>query len=488
MRALLPALFAAFAALAGPPPTLRVDYHHTGTAASEVFAVDRVVLEPLPWPGHPAQAVDGSNLGKYLFEVRDRATNRLCYSRGFASVFGEWEGTEEARRAARTFEESLRFPAPAAPVQVILKKRDARNAFREVWSFLLDPADPGIQTAPPPRPSPLIAFQRAGDPEAKVDLLVLGDGYTLEERPKFEQDARRLLDLLFATAPFQGHRQAFNLWGLCPAAAQSGISRPSTGRHRRSPLGCSYDAFGSERYVLTFENKALRDAASWAPYEFIAILVNGGTYGGGGILGQYATVASDNAYAPYLFIHEFAHHFAGLADEYYTSEVAYGTGQERLEPWEPNATADPRGGKWAALLSPGVPLPTPWRKQAFEDYSREAQARRRKLRAERRPEQEMEALFREEEAFETRLLGGDAHSGRVGAFEGAHYEATGYFRSQEDCIMFTRDPVPFCAACRAALERVIRWNSQPPAPHPGPTGLHSPPAGKAEGRPGHGTR
>ena len=203
------------------------------------------------------------------------------------------------------------------------------------------------------------------------------------------------------------------------------------------------------------EHQALRDAASWAPYEFLVILVNGQTYGGGGIHGQYATVAADNAFAPYLFIHEFAHHFAGLADEYYTSDVAYEGSKERVEPWEPNVTADPKGRKWAGLLSPALPLPTPWRKKEFEAYSQEIQRRRRQIRAERRPEEVMDALFREEEAFDTRLLGGDLHSGKVGTFEGANYEAAGVFRSQEDCIMFSRDPVPFCAACRRALAAVI---------------------------------
>ena len=47
------------------------------------------------------------------------------------------------------------------------------------------------------------------------------------------------------------------------------------------------------------------------------------------------------------------------------------------------------------------------------------------------------------------------HSGQVGAFEGAAYEATGYYRSQTDCTMFTRDAVPFCAACQVAIRRVI---------------------------------
>ena len=59
--------------------TMRLDYYHTGDASQEVFSVDRVVIEPLPWPGNPAQAIDDSNLGKYLFEVRDLKTKQLCF-------------------------------------------------------------------------------------------------------------------------------------------------------------------------------------------------------------------------------------------------------------------------------------------------------------------------------------------------------------------------------------------------------------------------
>ena len=455
LRTLCPVLATAFLA-AAPPRTLRVDYFHTGTATTEQFSLDRTVQEPLPWPGNPAKSLDASNLGKYYFEVVDRATNQVLYSRGFCSIFGEWEGTDEAKTQARTFSESLRFPEPSGPVQINLKKRDARNAFREMWSFTLDPKDMFIDRALPPSPGRLIALQKSGDPADKVDFLILGDGYTPAELPKFEKDARRLMEQLFATSPYKEHRRDFNVWGLCPPARESGIARPSTGVQRRSPLGCAYDTFGSERYVLTLENRALRDAASFGPYEFMEILVNGQTYGGGGIFGLYGTVASDNAFSPYIFVHEFGHHFAGLADEYYTSDVAFEASKERPEPWEPNATADPRNPKWKALLGPGVPLPTPWKKQAFEQASYAYQKERRQIRAENRPESEMEALMLRVKASEGVLLGTDAWSGKVGAFEGANYEATGYFRAQEDCIMFSRNDVPFCAACRAAIENVIR--------------------------------
>jgi IgA Peptidase M64/Peptidase M64 N-terminus len=443
---------------AGAPRTFRVDYFHTGTASEERFSLDRLVLEPLAWPGNPSHPIDDTNSGKYLFEVRDRATNTLLYSRGFASIYGEWETSPEAKEQVRTFSESLRFPQPQAPVQVVLKKRDGRtNLFHEAWSLLVDPKDMFVDDSAPPSAGELIALQRKGDPGQKVDLLILGDGYTAKERGKFEKDARRLVETLFTYSPFKERRDDFNVWGLCPPAAESGISRPSTGVHHRSPLGASYDAFGAERYILTFDNRAFRDAASQAPYELVEILANGQTYGGGGIFNLYSTVASDSLWSPYVFVHELGHHIAGLADEYFTSENFSESGRERLEPWEPNVSATTDGAqlKWRALLTPGVPLPTPWDEKGFIDWEKDVQARRKKIRAERRPEAEMDALFTAEKAEATKRLSSEKHAGKVGAFEGANYEAQGYFRSQADCVMFTRDDVPFCAACRSALDRIL---------------------------------
>ncbi|HEU4508268.1 MAG TPA: IgA Peptidase M64 [Pyrinomonadaceae bacterium] len=445
--------------------TMRLDYYHTGDATQEFFSVDRVVIEPLPWPGNPAQAIDTSNLGKYIFEVRDQKTNNLLYSRGFASIYGEWETTDEAKSMKRTFQESLRFPAPTAPVTVLLKKRDAKNVFQDLWKTTIDPADMFVDRSKPAPPAPLITIQKTGEPEAKVDFLIIGDGYTAAEAKKFEADARRLTETLFATSPFKEHRKNFNVWGLCPPAAESGVSRPSTGVYRDSPIGATYDAFGSERYVLTFDNRSLRRVAQFAPYEFIEVLVNNRTYGGGGIFNLYSTVASDNAFADYVFVHEFGHHFAALADEYYTSSVAYApAAADRVEPWEPNVTAllDVSQLKWRHLVSPFAnvtPIPTPWNKEAFEAFQRDIQKRRAQLRKDKRPEEEMEALFREELAHEKKMFAAEKHFGQVGAFEGANYEAKGYYRPEIDCIMFTRTDT-FCRVCREAIIRVIKMYSR----------------------------
>ena len=441
------------------PRTLRVDYYHTGNSHEQWFSLDRVVLEPLEWPGNLNKTIDESQLGNYLFEVRAQAGGKLLYSRGFNSVFGEWKTTEEALHANRTFSESLRFPMPEAPVEVSLKERaesGSREVWKEVWKTVVDPKDKFIDRSRPPSPGALMELQKMGDPANKVDLLVLGDGYTAAERAKFEKDAHRFMDALFSTSPFREHQKDFNVWGLCPAAEESGVSRPSSGIYRRSPLGAAYDTFGTERYVLTTENRALRDVASFAPYEFIEILVNGETYGGGGIFNQYAVAAIDNLWAGYVGVHEFGHHFAGLADEYYTSDVAYLPPANKTEPWEPNVTAllDTANLKWKDLVAAGTPVPTPWGQEEFDRFERDIQKQRKELRAAGKPEAEMEQLFRKEREKEDAMLRAEKYVGKVGAFEGANYEAKGYYRPEVDCIMFTRHKT-FCAVCRRAIERVI---------------------------------
>ncbi len=458
MKLLLAATFILIAAssLTAAPQTMRLDYYHTGNAKQEMFSVDRVVIEPLPWPGNISKGIDRSNLGKYFFEVYEQKSKQLLYSRGFASIYGEWETTDEAANMNRTFHESLRFPAPEAPVEVVLKKRNAKNEFVTIWTTAVDPNGMFVDHSKSSPPGPLITIQKMGDPATKVDFLILGDGYTAKETDKFVADARRLTERLFTTSPFKERQKDFNVWAICPTALESGISRPSTGVHRDSPLGATFDAFGSERYVLTFDNRALRKVASFAPYEFIEVLANNRTYGGGGIFNLYSTVAVDNAWANYVFVHEFGHHFAGLADEYYTSPVAYAAAAERLEPWEGNVTATVSRSslKWAGLVDADTPLPTPWDKEAFENYSREIQKRRMQLRKDRRPESEMEALFAEELKHEQAMFAREKYSGKAGAFEGAMYESRGYYRPEVDCIMFSRTDY-FCRVCRRAIEHVI---------------------------------
>ncbi len=439
----------------GPPRTWRLDYFHTGGPGLEAFSVDRVVEEPLAFPGYPGGYVDKALTGGYRWEMRS-VDGVVLYARGFSSIFAEWITTTEAESINRTFHESVRFPAPSSAVDIVILRRLSDGTYTEVWKHRVDPASMFVHRAAPERQD-LITVEQNGDPSECVDILLLGDGYTAAERSKFMKDAQRMTDEFFRHEPYRSNRSRFNIWGIVPPAEESGVSRPSTGVYRSNPVGSTYDAFGSERYILTFDNRSMREIASWAPYEFVEILVNNETYGGGGIYNLYATVAVDNDWAAYVFIHEFGHHVAGLADEYYTSPVAYQLPENITEPWEDNVTAllDTSLLKWKDLVTPGTPLPTPWPKEEFEALQRDIQARRREIRAQRRPESEMSALFREEQNRELALFGRARFANAVGAFQGANYDAKAFYRSAIDCIMFTRNDVPFCPACTRALVRVI---------------------------------
>jgi hypothetical protein len=372
--------------------TIRVDYFHSGGPKGEAVTLDAVVVEG-EWPGSRTQLVDTTNLGKYVFEVIDRSSNRVIYSRGFATIYGEWETTPEFRTRNRTFHESLRFPRPNAPVRVVIKKRDLRSGLQRVWETDVDPRR-AIAAGAPRSASSVSTVLENGPPDRKVDLLLISVGYALSQAA-FHADAARLLDALFALEPFKSRRADFNVRAL---HAQS------------SPLSVEFNIFGLERYALAYDNRRLRNVAAAAPYDVVHILLNDTKYGGGGIFNQQSTVAAANESAPYVFIHELAHNFAGLADEYVGS-VTYETGAPvKAEPWEPNITAlhDPSALKWRDLVEPGTPVPTPM-----------------------------------------------SYAGKVGAFEGAGYEARGLYRPEADCIMGSRKVVDFCRVCQRAINRAI---------------------------------
>src|SRR6185369_9797164 len=192
--------------------TMRVDYFHTGNRLGdrmeEIVALDRVVSDG-PWAGSRTHLVDTTNLGNYYFEVIDRATNQVIYSRGFASVFGEWVTTDEAKDRAGTFHESVRFPWPKKPVQVVLKKRDKENAFQQIWSTIIEPDSRFVNKADVAPIGKVWTLFENGPASEKVDLLVIGEGYSDAEQAKFHKDAQRMVAKLFDTEPFKSRKKDF---------------------------------------------------------------------------------------------------------------------------------------------------------------------------------------------------------------------------------------------------------------------------------------
>lgn len=437
--------------------TMRVDYYHTGDEDTEIVSLDRIVSDGA-WPGSRTLLLDDVGFGKYRFEVADSGSGEVIYSRGFSSLYGEWETTPEAKETFRTFHESLRFPWPRRPVTVSLAKRAPGAGFVKIADFQINPGARYVNPEPLPSRGKVWTLFENGSSADKVDLVLLSDGYTDQELEKFHADVRRLVGELFSVEPFRSRRSDFNVRAIDLPTKRSGVSRPHAGRFRRNPLGTQYSIFDSERYLLTYDNRALRDALAAAPYDYFAIMVNEKQYGGGGIYNFQMASAVDSEFSDYVFVHEFGHHFAGLADEYYTSDVAYETGaEEQPEPWEPNVTAldEPDGLKWGELVEPGTPIPTPWDKGAYEAHANRIRELRRELIERGAAEAAFDSLFHEQRRAETQLLSSMRYAGVVGAFEGAMYEARGLYRSEVDCIMFSRNPVGFCRVCSGAIDRII---------------------------------
>ncbi len=440
--------------------TMRLDYFHTGNSDEEMFAVDKVLSDG-PWGGSKKILIDKLEFGLYFFEVIDIESKVLLYSRGFASIFGEWQTIPEANDRWGTFHESLRFPWPKKPVTISVKKRDAQNAFQTIWSTEVDPAYRQVNPSDIVHSEKVNVIVENGPAQEKLDIVILGDGYTAKEMEKFRNDAKRLSSALLSAEPFKSQSKNINIRAVETPAEQSGVSKPHHGVYKRTPLSASYSAFDSERYVLAYDNKTLRNVASAVPYEFMVILVNERTYGGGGIYNLYTTVSADNKFADYIMIHEMGHHLAALADEYYTSAVSYEIPEITVEPWEVNVTAlfDKDNIKWKDLVEEGTPIPTPWNKEEFDAHGYKIQKERDSIRANHLPEEVMEALFVRQQNAENEFYAKELYKDKVGAFEGANYNAKGMYRSQLDCIMYTRHNV-FCKVCQKGIVDVIEQYSK----------------------------
>lgn len=459
--------------------TLRVDYYHIGDAASELVTVDRIFVYGI-WAGSRTRLIDPFGNGRYRITIYDSATNRPIYSRGFDSYFGEYQTSGPAAEGVkRTFHETALVPAPRKPVRFAVDRRGRNNQFHEIFSREIDPAsesvirekilDPDVQ---------VVEAHIGGDPRSAVDIVILGEGYTRQEAEKFKNDLRRHVEIFFRYEPYKSLKGSFSIRGVLKPSEESGADEPRAGIFKNTALNASFNALGSERYLLTEDNRALRDIAAHAPYDTVMVMVNHARYGGGGIYNSFCTFTADTQFHEYIFIHEFGHSFAGLADEYYTSSTAYNDFYPRgVEPVEANITAllDPGNLKWKNLVDNGTPLPTPWDKDAFEALDTAWQKERADLNdriaglkrtgaapgAIREAEEDYARRDREHSDKVSALLRAGRWTGKVGVFEGAGYSARGLYRPMADCIMFSKGAKPFCRVCEAAIRRVIESYLEP---------------------------
>jgi hypothetical protein len=454
--------------------TMRIDYYHVGNEKEEIVAIDHIYRYGI-WAGSRKNLIDRFNNGSYYAKIYDLESGNLIFSKGFDSYFREYKSTKDAHDGKkRSYHESILLPTPKSEFIFSLQRRDLMNNLYTFHSDTLNPNANGILKHEFTDPSVIVYnLKDNGDPHKKVDVAILAEGYSIEEKEKFKSAADQVVEIFFKQEPFKTNASNFNFYAVFKPSTDSGIDEPRAGIYKQTVLSATFNSLGSERYVLTEDNKAMRDLAAHVPYDAIYIMVNHHRYGGGGIYNLFCTFTADNQFREYLLLHEFGHSFAGLADEYYGSPVAYNELiPQNLEPLEPNITAlqNPENIKWKKFLSDGIKIPTRWNKEVYDEVNFTWQTLRKKLNTKTSDLKRMGASAQEISAAETEynsrnleatekmsaLLKKDPALKKVGAFEGAGYSSTGLYRPMIDCIMFSIGKIPFCKVCHNAIDQVIK--------------------------------
>ena len=395
--------------------SLRLDYIRSGNIENEWIALENW-YEQADWAGSRNVLIDPLGYGKHWVEMRDAATDSVLYSRGYGSLFSEWQTTAEAKETVRSFPETVVMPYPKKPVQIRLLTRTFEGNWEEVFSIKLDPKNYFIKPAPKMK-WPIMNVWGDGDAAEVVDIVVLPDGYTMEELGEFVEDAQFFAASIFQFEPFKSLKNKFRVRAVLAPSDESGIPVPAEDFWPQTALGSSFYTFDSERYCMSYDNRSIRDMAGQVPYDQIYILANTTKYGGGGIYNYYGLSSAGNQLSSKVIVHEFGHSFAGLGDEYFDSSTAYSEFYNlKTEPWEPNLTTlVDFDSKWKSLMDTLTPIPTP-------------------------------AV--------------DSMRTVLGVYEGGGYVAKGMYRPMIDCLMHTFKGEEFCPACKHAIIQMIEVYSE----------------------------
>ncbi len=391
---------------------LRFDFTLAGNSRETNVYPGELKEEPY-WGGSVSTLTNPFNFGNFKYEIFDDSSGMLIYSKGFCTLFQEWQTTAEAKKVNKSFYEVATMPYPKEKIRFVLSKRERDGSFSILYETKIDPSDYFIRKEKP-RNVNVTKIYNAGDPHTSVDLAFIAEGYTSEEMSKFRDDVKKMADALFAEAPFSDYRNKFNIWAVEAISQESGTDVPGEKIYVNTALNSSFYTFDLDRYLTTQDIKSVNDYAAAVPHDNIVVLINSKRYGGGGVYNYYSGTTTGNSLSTKVFIHEFGHGFAGLADEYYSSTVAYDEFYPlNVEPWEPNITTLVNfGSKWKNMILKDTPVPTP----AEEKYSNV-----------------------------------------TGLFEGAGYSAKGIYRAQLDCRMKSNGPKGYCTVCREAVKKMIEF-------------------------------
>ena len=413
----------------------RLDFRHTWDGIAERFELLDVIDEG-PWHRLPA-GTGAAHVGDYRVTLTAAGSDAVRYSVPFNSLLAELRSAAYADDAQRGTVVAVRIPAPVVPMRLAVDGRTPDGRFAELHAQAL----PRVARPAAPPAGEVVVQQLGdrGDPRRTLDVALVSEGYVAADAATFQRHAAAIADVLWSTPPFSTHRPRPNVWTVFAPSAGSGITDATRELRAATRFDTRFGILGIDRYLLPMATADVRSVAASAPYDTIIVVCNDEQYGGGGIFGHLAAVAGGAAKIEYLVRHEFAHSFGGLGDEYYNAPVTY----EELpaRPWEANVacSVDDARRKWGALLAPDLPLPTPWSKDEYEALTNHV------------PPDQTAAVRERVRA----LLEAEVHRGRVGMFEGAMYRATGYYRPEVDCLMFSNTASGYCRVCRAALEAAL---------------------------------
>ncbi|MFC8066104.1 M64 family metallopeptidase [Streptomyces sp. NPDC057293] len=231
------------------------------------------------------------------------------------------------------------------------------------------PAD-SPHTQPPTNPRQRTAAQdgevvpiaETGPTADRLDVTIIGDGYTAAQQEDFLQDARAKWDAVTDIEPYKSYEGLFNVWAVQAVSQDSGVTGdPTQDVTRNTALGSYFFCDEIERLICVDLDKT-KSYADKAPATDLVIVVSNSTkYGGAGysgLAGDYgydgvSTLSSDNAQSTLIAAHEMAHSIGLLADEYqYDGYGAY-PGDEPAAANVSKLTADrmaAQGAKWADWL------------------------------------------------------------------------------------------------------------------------------------------
>ncbi|NOY95501.1 MAG: peptidase [Chlorobi bacterium] len=390
--------------------SLRFDFLLAGNAKSTLVYPQQLKKEPY-WGGSKANLISPFNYGSYRYKVFDLDSDSLIFLKGFSTLFKEWQTTAEAKETNRAFYHAVVFPFPKKGIRLEIDARQWEGNFKTIYTTEIDPADYHINSEVLPDIN-IDKILDNGKPEKKVDMVILAEGYTQQEKGDFIEDVKRLIDRFFTEPPYDEEKNNFNVYAVFAPSLESGTDMPREKIYKNTCFNSTFNTFDLPRYLTSSDIKTIYDAAAVVPYDQIYLLVNTTRYGGGAFYNYLNVCSSDNELSENIFLHEFGHGFAGLGDEYYSSEVAYEDFYNPdIEPWEPNLTTlVDFGHKWKDMVIDSIPIPTP-RKSKF--------------------------------------------SKGVGVFEGGGYMNKGMYSPMMDCRMKSNQAKYFCPACQKAIRDVI---------------------------------